>query len=86
MNGDNVTYFDILKVENILKDIEKVISNKKIIKINYRLSANYSSMSGYFCVEFINFMLKDKTLLDYKNLISPTKDKNDEKILPEYFQ
>ena len=86
MNGDNVTYFDSLKVENILKDIEKVISNKKIIKINYRLSANYSSMSGYFCVEFINFMLKDKTLLDYKNLFSPTKDKNDEKILPEYFQ
>ena len=28
-------------------------------------------MCGYFCIEFINYMLKGKTLLDYTNLFSP---------------
>ena len=28
-------------------------------------------MCGYFCIEFINYMLKGKTLLEYTNLFSP---------------
>ena len=28
-------------------------------------------MCGYFCIEFINYMRKGKTLLDYTNLFSP---------------
>ena len=28
-------------------------------------------MCRYFCIEFINYMLKGKTLLDYTNLFSP---------------
>ena len=28
-------------------------------------------MCGYFCIEFIDFMLKGKNLLDYTNLSSP---------------
>ena len=28
-------------------------------------------MCGYFCIEFINYMLKAKTLLYYTNLFSP---------------
>ena len=28
-------------------------------------------MSGYFCIGFIDFMLKGKSLLDYTNLFSP---------------
>ena len=27
-------------------------------------------MCGFFCIRFIDFMLKAKSLLDYKNLIS----------------
>ena len=30
-------------------------------------------MHGYFCIGFINFMLKSKSLLDYTNLFSPNK-------------
>ena len=33
-------------------------------------------MCGYFCVEFINYMLKGKTLLDYTNLLSPKERSN----------
>ena len=42
-------------------------------------------MCGYFCIAFIDFMLKGKSLTEYTNLFSP-KDfkKNDDRIL-NYF-
>ena len=30
-------------------------------------------MGGYFCIEFIDFMLKGKSLLDYTNLFYPNE-------------
>ena len=72
MNGDNVTYFDSSGVEYIPKEIKKFIGNNNI-KVNiYRILANDSSMCGYFCIGFIDFMLKSKSLLDYTNLFFPT--------------
>ena len=42
------------------------------IKSNiFRIQAYDSIMCGYFCIEFINYMFKGKTLLDYTNLFSP---------------
>ena len=39
-------------------------------------------MCGYFCIEFIDFMLAGKTLTDYTNLFSLYDfDKNDNIIL-----
>ena len=39
-------------------------------------------MCGYFCIGFINFMSKGKSLLDYNNLFSPNEyEENDKKIL-----
>ena len=39
-----------------------------LIKSNiFRIQAYDSIMCGYFCIEFINYMLKGKTLLDYTN-------------------
>ena len=43
-------------------------------------------MCGYFCIEFINFMLKGKNLLDYTNLFSPNDYKNNNKMMLKYFQ
>ena len=37
-------------------------------------------MSGYYCIEFINYMLKGKTLLDYTNLFSPNDFKKTDQI------
>ena len=33
-------------------------------------------MCGYFCIGFINIMLKGKSLLEYTILISPNEYKN----------
>ena len=43
-------------------------------------------MCGYFCIEFIDFMLNGERFLDYINLFSSNKyEKNDELIL-KYIQ
>ena len=36
-------------------------------------------MCGYFCIEFIDFMLKDKNLIDFTNLFSMISKKKKEK-------
>ena len=45
--------------------------NKYITTIIYRIQAYNSIICGYFYIGFIAFMLKGKSLLDYKNLFSP---------------
>ena len=71
MNGDNETYFDSFRVEYIPKKIKKFIGNKNIIKNIYRIQANDSIICGYFCIRYIDFILKRKSLLDSINLFSP---------------
>ena len=42
-------------------------------------------MCGYFCIEFIDFMFKGKSLLDYKNLFSPNGYEKNDKIMLKHF-
>ena len=44
------------------------------------------SMCGYFCIGFINFMLKSTSLLEYTNLFSPNDYEKNDKIILKYFQ
>ena len=64
-------YFDSFGVEHIPKEIKKFIGNKHIKADIFRLQAYDSIMCGYFCIEFINYMFKGKTLLEYTNVFSP---------------
>ena len=52
MNGGNVTYFDGFGVEYIPKEIKKFVANI------YRKHVNGSIMCEYFCIGFVDFMLK----------------------------
>ena len=66
-------YFDSFGVEQIPKELDKFINSDttKRIKIKiFRIKAYDSIMCGYFCIEYINYMLKGKTL-HYTNLFSP---------------
>ena len=57
------------------------------IKSNiFRIQAYDSIMCGYFCIEFINYMLKGKTLLDYTNLFSPNDFKKNDRIIKRIFK
>ena len=58
VNGNNMIYFDSFGVEHIPKEIQRFIRNKNIITSIYTIQAYDSIMCGYFCVTFIDFMLK----------------------------
>ena len=67
----NVTYFDSFDVEHTPKEI-KIFIDKSIVVANiFRIQAYDSVMCGYFCIGFIDFLLKDKTLTDFTNIYSP---------------
>ena len=85
VNAKNVIYFDSFGVEHIPKEIRKFIRNKNIITNIYRTQAYYSVMCGYFCTGFIDFMLKDKSLLEHTNLFSTNDYEKNYKIISKYF-
>ena len=70
VNKETVTYFDSFGVEHIPKEIKKFINNKNIIANIFRLQVYDSVMCGYFCIGFIDFMLKGNNLIDFTNLFS----------------
>ena len=86
VNGENVTYFDSFAVENIPKEISKFITNKSIITNIYRIQAYNSIMCGYFCIGFMDFILKGRSFLEFTNLISQNKDEKNDKIMLKHFQ
>ena len=93
---NEVIYFDSFGIEHIPIEINKFIrskelgsavgSNKKIEANIFRIQAYDSIMCGYFCIEFINYMLKGKTLLDYTNLFSPNGFKKNDQIIKRIFK
>ena len=56
VNAENVTYFNNFGVEHILKETRKLIGNKNFKTTIYRIEAYDSTMCGYFCIKFIDFM------------------------------
>ena len=87
-------YFDSFGAEHIPKEINKFLCSKELrsavnngIKSSiFRVQAYDSIMCGYFCIEFINYMLKGKTLLDYTNLFSPNDFKKNDRIIKRIFK
>ena len=43
-------------------------------------------MCGYFCIGFIDFMLKDKRFLDHTNLFSHNEYEKNDKIILQYWK
>ena len=79
VKNNDITYFYSFDVEHIPKEIKAFInrssssaSQNRNIKTNiFRIQAYHSIMCGYFCIGFINFMFKGKTLTEFTNLFSP---------------
>ena len=71
-------YFLIALELNIFqKKLKKNLGNKNIINI-YRIQ--------YFCIGFIDFILKSKSLLYYTNLFSPNEYAQNDKSILKHFQ
>ena len=92
MNGNNgrtsfdAIYFDSFGIEHVTKEIKKFIVKKNIVTNIYRIQAYDSIMCGCFYIEFIDFMLKSKSLLDYTNSFSPNDYEKNDQIILTYFQ
>ena len=69
--NNNVTYPDSFGVQHIPKEIKKLIGNENIQTSVFGIQAHDSVMCGYFCIGIIDFMLKDKNLIEFTNLFSP---------------
>ena len=83
--NNNVTYFDSFGAEHIPKEI-KIFIDKSIVVTNILRMQTYDSvMCGYFCIGFIEFMLKGKTLTNFTDLFSPNNFKINENIILNYF-
>ena len=85
VKNNNATYFDSFGVEHIPKEIIKFMENRNIKTNIFRIQAYDSIMCGYFCIAFIDFMFKGKTLTDYTNLLSPNDFKKNDDTILKYF-
>ena len=83
-NRNEIAYFDSFGVEHVPEEINKFVENKTIATI-FRVQAKNSVMCGYFCIEFIDFMLAGKKLTDY-SLFSPFDFKKNDNIILSYFK
>ena len=62
------------------------MGNKNIVTSIYKIQTCDSIMCRYFCTGFIDFMLKGKSLLHYKNLFSRSDYEKNDKIILKYFK
>ena len=85
VNINNVTYFDSFGVEHIPKEIKTFIKNRNIKTNIFRIQAYDSIMCGYFCIGFIKFMFKDKSLTEYTNLFALNDFKKNDDTSLNYF-
>ena len=75
-----------LELNIFQKKIKKFKGNTNIRTNIYRIQAYNSIICGYFCIGFINIMLKGKSLLGFTNLFSPNDYEKNDKIILRYFQ
>ena len=68
------------------KKPKKFIGNKSFVTNIYRTHAFDSIMCSYFCIGFVDFMLKGKSLLEYTNLFCPNDYEKNDRIILKYFQ
>ena len=85
VNNNDVPYFDSFGVEQISKEIKTFIKNKNMKTNIFRIQAYDSVMFGYFCIKFIDFMFKGKTLTEFTNLFSPNSFEKNDDITLKYF-
>ena len=85
VNNKTVTYFDSFGIEHIPKEVKTFIGYRNIITNIYRIQNYNSVMCGYFCIGFMDYMFKGKSLTDYTNLCSPSNFKKNDDIILNYF-
>ena len=79
--NNNYCDFDSFGIDPIPKEIKKSFGDKNMQMKIFRIRAYDSIICGYFCIGFIDFMLKGKSLTDFTNLFSPNNVKRNDDII-----
>ena len=85
VKNNDIAYFDSFGVEYIPKEIKAFVKKKNIITNIFTIQAYDSIIFGYFCIGFIDFMFKGKSLTKYTNLFSPIDFKKNDDTILNYF-
>ena len=85
VNNKTATYFDSFGIEHIPKEVKKIMGNRNIIINIYRIQNYDSTMCGYFCIDFIDYMTMGKSVTVYTDLFSPSNFKKIDDIILNYF-
>ena len=75
MNGNYMAYFNSFGSEHVPEEIKRFIIIKNIITYVFRIQAYGSIMCEHFCIGFIDFMFKARSLADFANLLKTEKMK-----------
>ena len=86
VRNNEVIYFDSFGVEYIPNQVKKFIGNKDTMNNIFRLQTYDSVMCGYFCLAFIDYMLDNKMLLHFTNLLSLYDFKKNDEIIVRLFK
>ena len=68
LRNNDITYFDSFGIDHIPKEIKAFIGNENIKTNIFTIQGYDSIIRGYFCNGFIDFMLAEKTLIEFTNL------------------
>ena len=86
IDRNTALYFDSFGIKYIPQEVLNKIKDKSIIHNIFRIQDNEPTMSGFYCIALIEYMLSEKTLLAYTNLLSLNDYKRNDKIIYKYFK
>ena len=75
----------VFELNTFRKKFKNLLIIKTIQTNIFRIQANNLVMCQYFCIGFIDFMLKDKSITDFTNFFSPTDFKKNDDMILNYF-
>ena len=75
----------VLDLNTFQKKLKKIIKKSTVVRNIFRIHSYDSIMCGYFCIDFIDFMFKGKSLTDFANLFLPNNFKTNDDIVLNYF-
>ena len=75
----------VLELNTFQKKSKNLLIHLVVTNI-LRIQAYDSVTCGYFCIGFIDFMLKGKSLTDFTSLFSPNNFKKNDDIILNYFK
>ena len=69
-----------------LYEVKNKVKDKLITHDIFRTQDDDSIICGFYCVDFIDYVIAEKTLLNYTNSFSPNDYKENDKIIYKYIE